>query len=103
MSDSLTIETLDDGHQGGFVIANPSGGEPRWWAELTFLRRDDGAVVITHTGVRSELRGQGVARKLVDHAIADARARGYRIVPVCSYARRVFDELGDAVADVQAV
>lgn len=42
-------------------------------------------MVITHTFVPLELRGQGLADKVVRAALADARAKGLKVVPACSY------------------
>lgn len=43
-------------------------------------------LVITYVGVPPALRGQGVAAKLMDGVVADARQRGLKIIPICSYA-----------------
>lgn len=93
-----TIEQVDDGSEGAFVIANPDG-EPRYFAEMTYYWRD-GTMVIVHTGVRPELQRQGVARKLVNAAIAHARDRGFRIDPKCPYAASVFDKDPEGLSDV---
>lgn len=45
----------------------------------------DGALVMTHTFVPPELRGRGVAEKLVRAALAHAGREGLRVVPACSY------------------
>jgi len=45
----------------------------------------DGRMIITHTMVPPELRGRGVAEKLVRAALAEARAAGRKVVPQCSY------------------
>jgi predicted GNAT family acetyltransferase len=42
-------------------------------------------VVFTHTFVPPELRGRGVAEKLVRTALEEARQKGRRVVPQCSY------------------
>lgn len=42
--------------------------------------------VITHVGVHPELRGQGVAGKIVQVSLEYARERSLRVVPMCSYA-----------------
>jgi predicted GNAT family acetyltransferase len=39
----------------------------------------------THTFVPSELRGRGIAEKLVRAALGTARDEGYAVVPSCSY------------------
>lgn len=46
---------------------------------------------ITHTGVRPEYGGRGIAKQLVECVIEEAQARGVRIVPVCTYAKRVME------------
>lgn len=38
-----------------------------------------------HTYVPPELRGKGIAEKLVKYALDDVRRRGFKIVPSCWY------------------
>jgi predicted GNAT family acetyltransferase len=45
----------------------------------------DGQMIFTHTLVPPELRGRGIAEKLVRTALSDARASGHKVVPACSY------------------
>jgi predicted GNAT family acetyltransferase len=47
----------------------------------------DGELVMTHTFVPPELRGRGIAEKLVRAALDHARAEQIRVVPACSYVR----------------
>ena len=42
-------------------------------------------IVFTHTFVPSELRGRGVAQKLVRVALDYARTHSLKVVPACSY------------------
>ena len=44
---------------------------------------------ITHTGVRPEYGGRGIAKKLVLSVIEAARAGNAKIVPLCSYADKL--------------
>jgi len=41
--------------------------------------------VFTHTFVPPELRGRGVAERLVRTALEEARTAGRKVVPQCSY------------------
>lgn len=41
---------------------------------------------INHVFVPDELRGRGVAAKVMGGVVSDAKSRGLTIVPVCSYA-----------------
>jgi predicted GNAT family acetyltransferase len=56
---------------------------------LTWVDRD-GARVAEHTLVPAEIGGRGVAARLVEALVADARAEGFRIVPACSYVEAAF-------------
>ncbi len=43
-------------------------------------------MAITHTGVPSQVGGRGIAAELTRHALDDARAQGWKVRPLCSYA-----------------
>jgi predicted GNAT family acetyltransferase len=60
-------------------------------AHLSYGRSGGGAN-IEHTYVSDRLRGQGVARRLVDAAVAWARQSGTKLSATCSYAKSVFDK-----------
>ena len=53
-------------------------------AALRYSLRD-GRTVIDHTGVPDAIGGRGIAGILVKAALDLARARGWRVVPACSY------------------
>ncbi|MCQ8185921.1 GNAT family N-acetyltransferase [Parvularcula maris] len=55
-------------------------------AKLTFLKDGD-ILVIDHVGVPRPLEGQGVGSALVQHAVEQARSRGEKLRPLCSFAR----------------
>jgi len=77
----LPVEHEEQKGRGRYVMHLPDGTE----GELTYARRDSGTIVADHTGVPSHYRGQGIAEKLVATAMHDARDKGQKIVPVCSY------------------
>jgi uncharacterized protein len=82
---------------GRFYVAQ--GG--RTLAELIYAMDANGRAILEHTEVSGELRGQGVARHLVDAAVQWARETGTKLVPVCPFARAIF--LRDhAISDVLA-
>ena len=54
-----------------------------------------------HTLVPREIGGRGVAGRLVDALIADARAQGFKVKPVCSYVAAAFEKHPDW-ADLRA-
>lgn len=56
-------------------------------AELTFSRTSPTLVIADHTFAPDSMRGMGVASALVQRLIADARAEGFKIIPLCPYVR----------------
>ena len=77
----LPVEHEETAGRGRYVMRLPDGSE----GEMTNVRRDPSTIVADHTGVPPQYRGQGIAEKLIATAMADARARGQKIAPVCSY------------------
>ena len=58
-------------------------------AQITWSQEGD-AMVMNSTHVSSELRGQGIAKKLLDEAADYARKNGYKMKAVCPYVVEAF-------------
>ena len=84
--EQVTITRHDQGSHGEYHAHVPGNDHI---GRLTWVSRD-GARVAEHTLVPPEIGGRGVAGKLVDALIADARAQGFRVVPQCSYVEALF-------------
>ncbi len=82
MNGTVHIEKQDLG-RGGRYVAQIDGRDGT--AQLTFTRRGPKLISADHTEAPVSLRGTGVARALVEHVIADARANNFKIVPICAY------------------
>lgn len=96
MADAIT--RTDETSHGAYRIAVPGASRP---AELTWRARGE-ARIADHTFVPPEARGGGIALRLVEALIADARAQGFTIVPQCSYVAAQFrrhPEWADLLAD----
>lgn len=59
-------------------------------AELTYSTAGETMIIIDHTAVADDYRGQGLGKKLVYKAVEDARKNGIKIVPLCPFAKSVF-------------
>ena len=86
----MTIEperiVLEETGSKGRYVYRADGAE----AELTFSKAGEGLVIIDHTGVADAFRGQGVGQALVARAIADFRAQGKKVLPLCPFAAAQF-------------
>lgn len=78
---SITREEGEGRH--GRYVARIDGIDAE--AEITFTRRGEDLISADHTGAPEALRGTGAAAALVLHMVEDARARGFRIIPICPY------------------
>lgn len=48
--------------------------------------------IIDHTFVNDNYKGQGLARKLVDKVVEEAKKAGAKIIPLCPYALSLFQK-----------
>lgn len=95
--DNVTVTAHENGTEGEY-LARVEGSDAI--GRLTWVERS-GARVVEHTLVPREIGGRGVAARLVEHLVADARTRGFKVKPVCSYVVSAFDRHPDW-ADVRA-
>lgn len=59
-----------------------------------------GFMIIDHTEVSDELRGKNVGYQLVHTAVEYARANHIKIIPLCPFAKSVFDKKAAEYGDV---
>ena len=91
MPDEATISHEDNGSHGAYRM-DVEGSQRQ--AELTWRKaqRAEGDVRIAdHTFTPPQARGKGIAFKLVEALIADARETGFTIIPACPYVAVQFD------------
>jgi predicted GNAT family acetyltransferase len=81
------VQQETKGHRGSFFIERNG----QRLAEMTY---SVGGVIaiIDHTDVSEALRGTGTGARLVNAAVEWARAEHMQIVPLCPYAKSVFDK-----------
>lgn len=52
---------------------------------------ESGKWYIMHTYVESQYQGQGIARKLVELVVSEAKKENIQVVPICSYAVKLLN------------
>jgi uncharacterized protein len=91
----MDIKQIEHGSKGGFVIEKDN----KRLAEMTYSKAGDKLIIIDHTDVSDELRGQGAGQQLVMKAVEYARNNHIKILPLCPFARSLFDKTPE-IADV---
>jgi uncharacterized protein len=82
--------------KGSFYI----GEKKQVLAEMTYSKAGADTIIIDHTQVSDELKGTGTGKKLVSAAVDYARKNNLKIIPLCPFAKSVFEkvkEFGDVL------
>lgn len=98
MADVKHLSAVPPSSKGAFVVERADGSGERL-AEMTYTHAGDTMVIIDHTFVSDELKGQGVGKQLVLAAVDWLRERKLKVIPLCPFAKSVFDRSPD-LADV---
>lgn len=85
----MTINQEDNGEKGAFYIIENDVRA----AEMTYVWAGESKIIIDHTEVGDSLRGTGAGKKLVRASVNFAREKGIKILPLCPFARSVFEKV----------
>lgn len=61
--------------------------------KMTYTWAGDSKFIIDHTEVSPDFNGKGVGKKLVMAAVEYARTNNLKIIPLCPFAKSVFDKV----------
>ena len=61
-------------------------------ALMTFVFAGEDKIIIDHTEVNPGNNGKGFGKKMVAKAVEFAREKGIKIIPLCPFAKSVFDK-----------
>lgn len=82
----MLIQHKQTGHKGAFFVEK----DGKMLAEMIYSLPLAEKMIIEHTEVSDELRGQNVGYQLVHTAVEYARANNIKIIPLCPFANAVF-------------
>lgn len=87
----MEIKFKETESKGAFYIEE--GGKRV--AEMTVSKAGGNIMIIDHTQVDDILRGKNAGKQLVEAAVNHARAHQYKIIPLCPFAKSVFEKVKD--------
>ena len=64
-------------------------------ANMTVSKAGGNIMIIDHTEVDDALRGKNAGKQLVEAAVKHARTHQYKIIPLCPFAKSVFEKVKD--------
>lgn len=72
-----------------FSFINEEGNQI---AEMTYSLAGEKIIIIDHTEVHDDYRGNQLGYKLLLQVVEMAKSKGKKIIPLCPYAKSVFDK-----------
>lgn len=91
----MDIQHTDDGKKGHFFILT----DGQISAEMSYVWAGENKIIIDHTEVDDRWRGKSVGKQLLDKVVTLAREKHLKIIPLCPFAKSVFDKT-EALRDV---
>lgn len=82
------METIKKGNNQFYIGENAENA----LAKITFVPQGENQIIVDHTYVSEVFKGQGVGKLLVKKVVEYARENNKKIIPVCSYAKKVLTE-----------
>lgn len=84
----MEIQQINNETKGAFKAVE-DGKEA---GNMTYSWAGETKFIIDHTEVNPEFGGQGVGKKMVMAAVEFARKNNLKIIPLCPFAKSVFDK-----------
>lgn len=93
---TMQIQQQQQDHKGSFFVEEAGTR----LAEMTYSMAGDSLMIIDHTEVDDALRGKNVGYQLVKAAVEYARNHQLTIMPLCPFAKSVFERRKEELGDV---
>ncbi|MDP2161302.1 MAG: GNAT family N-acetyltransferase [Flavobacterium sp.] len=89
MNEKIKLESND---KNGFFSVEIDG---KTEAKMTFVFAGTDKIIIDHTEVNPGNNGKGLGKKMVTAAVEMAREKNLKIIPLCPFAKSVFDKTSE--------
>jgi len=93
----IEIKQTKEGNKGNFSAFDDNkvaGG-------IYYTMAGETKMILDHTEVNNDYRGQGIGKKILMHIVDYARQNKIQIIPLCPFAKSVFDKT-ESIRDVLA-
>lgn len=84
----MEIKQTEENKKGAFIAYSDTIEA----GKMTFTWAGNTKFIIDHTEVDPQFNGQGVGKKMLMEAIKMAREKNVKILPLCPFAKSVFDK-----------
>lgn len=84
----MTVEHQEEGSKGSFAISE----NDKFIAAMTYSKAGEDKMIIDHTEVSEDFKGQGLGKKMLLALVDYVREHNIKVIPLCPYAKSVFDK-----------
>lgn len=85
----MHIDHIQENINYGYFLASENSVE---MGRITYVLSEETTLTIEHTVVKPAYEGRGIGKQLVFTVVEYARANNLKIVPVCTFAKALFDK-----------
>ena len=79
----------ESNEKNGYFYVNVAGKQE---AKMTFVFAGEQQIIIDHTEVNPGNNGKGYGKMMITKAVEFARENNIKIIPLCPFAKSVFDK-----------
>ena len=91
----IKIKQIDLGTKGYFVASDAEHEAGR----ITYTFAGNSKIIIDHTDVNDEYRGQNIGKRILMEIVEYARENKIKIIPLCPFAKAIFEKV-ESIRDV---
>lgn len=91
----MDIQHKSGDTKGEFYIGESGDAK----AKITYSKLGNTQIIVDHTEVSDDLKGQNIGKKLVEHVVNYARNRELKLIPLCPFAKSII-ERDESLQDV---
>lgn len=60
-------------------------------AKITYSKLGNTQIIVDHTEVSSDFKGQNIGKKLVEHIVDYARSKELKLIPLCPFTKSIIE------------
>ena len=91
----IEIKQIDQDTKGYFVASDSEHEAGR----ITYTFAGNSKIIIDHTDVNDEYRGQNIGKRILMEIVEYAREKKIKIIPLCPFAKAIFEKV-ESIRDV---
>ena len=91
----IEIKKIEDDAKGRFAAIDDS----KEAGAIFYTTAGESKIILDHTEVNDAYRGQSIGKKILMYIVESARKNNIKIIPLCPYAKSVFDKT-ESIRDV---